>query len=354
MSWQEPEQEPEPEPPPVIITPTPTPSPTPPPTPTPEPEPEPEPPYTGPVNPLTGLPTEEEISNNRPLAIMINNHRGSLPQQGISKADIIYEVLAEGGITRMLALYQDVTDVDTIGSIRSARTYYVDIAQSFDAIYIFAGGSPQAYTALSNRNITRLDGVRGSQTQIFYRDRERQRTMSSEHTMVTTGALITQYLPTYNFRLEHEEGYERALSFIEDGTPEDGATAVDFTVRFGGGSKTTSFEYNSEDNLYYLNQYSSDYRDGNDKTQIAVTNVLILRTSVSGIPGDNAGRLDIKTTGHGTGYFACGGKYIEIDWLRVDNSSQFQYALKDGSELDLGQGKTYVCIISNSVELSFD
>ena len=273
-----------------------------------------------------------------------------MPQVGISKADIIYEVLAEGGITRMLAIFQDVTGAGMIGSIRSSRTYYVDIAQSYDSIYLFAGGSNQAYSALSSRNITRLDGLSGSNSKIFYREPERSRTMRFEHTLVTTSERITQNLPNYDFRFDHAEGYEHALKFIEDGTPENGITAVDFAVKFGGSTKTTSFKYNTEDYLYYLSQYNKDYIDGNDKAQIAVTNILILRTSISGIPGDTAGRLDIRTTGNGSGYYVCGGKHIEINWSRADLTSQFTYTLKDGSPLELGQGKTYICIVSNSAE----
>jgi len=319
-----------------------------------EPSPEPttvtEPEYTGPVDPLTGLPTETDISGNRPLAIMINNHRQAQPQLGVSKADIIYETLAEGGITRMLAIFQDVTDVGVIGSIRSARLYYVDIAQSYDAIFIFAGGSDEAYTALSNRKITRLDGVNGSQTQIFYRDPNRKN-LDFEHQLVTSSDRIAKYFPTYNLKMEHDKGYTHNLSFAKDGTPENGYTAMNFTVKFSSNSKTTSFSYNTEDMLYYLSQYGGDYKDGDDKSQVAVTNVLILQTSISAIPGDTAGRLKIVTKGTGTGYFVCGGRYIEINWSRANDTSQFVYTLKDGTPLVLGQGKTYVCIVSKTVNV---
>ena len=351
---QEPAQ-PSPEPPVVSISP---PSPTPSmtelaaePAPIPESAPAPEPVYSGPVNPLTGLPSVNDMANRRPLAIMINDHRVAQPQLGVSQADIIYETLVEGGITRMLALFMDVSNVGEIGSIRSSRLYYVDIAQSYDAVFIFAGGSPQAYTALSDRNITRLDGVNGKLTDIFYRDKQRLLTMSSEHTMVTTGALITKYLPTYNFRLEHNSGYKTVLSFKEDGTPADGKPALDFAVKFSS-SKNTTFSYIADDKLYYLGQFGSSYRDGNNNAQLAFTNVLILKTSVSGIAGDTAGRLNIRTTGNGSGYFVCGGKYIEINWSRADNSSQFKYTLKDGSDLVLGRGKTYICIIPSDVDVN--
>ena len=91
---------------------------------------------TGPVNPLTGLATDTDISGKRPFAVMINNIRVATPQCGISKADIIFETLAEGGLTRLMAVYQDIEDVGTIGSVRSARPYYIDIAMGFDAIFV--------------------------------------------------------------------------------------------------------------------------------------------------------------------------------------------------------------------------
>ena len=314
---------------------------------------EPDPPYTGPVNPLTGLPVDKDISGKRPFAFVINNHRQAQPQLGVSKADIIYEMMAEGGITRMLAIYQDITDVGVIGSIRSARLYCVDLAQSYDAIFVFAGYSDEAYEALRARKITHLNGVHGPGTEAFYRDSGRQATMSFEHTLVTSDARLTKYCKENELRQELPDNYKRALNFKEDGTPEDGAAATEFDVRFMANSKTTSFKYDAENMLYYLSQYSSPYRDGVDKTQVAVTNVLILKTNISSIPGDTAGRLKITTTGTGSGYYVNGGKYIEIEWSRADNASQYKYTKKDGTELILGQGKTYICITARNLNVDF-
>ena len=93
--------------------------------PAPEPEPVPEPESVGPAgtNPLTGLPMEPEYENDRPVAVMFNNLKAAQPQLGISQADIIYEVSAEGGITRMLGVFQSLEGVGTLGSIRSSRPY---------------------------------------------------------------------------------------------------------------------------------------------------------------------------------------------------------------------------------------
>ena len=95
-------------PPPIAATATPTPT-----------------PYNGPINPLSGMPTDAETAAQRPVSVMLNNLKQALPQLGQSQADIIYEVVAEGGITRMLGVFQSVEDVGMIGSIRSARSYYI-------------------------------------------------------------------------------------------------------------------------------------------------------------------------------------------------------------------------------------
>lgn len=307
-------------------------------------------PYSGPVNPFTGLPVTTDISNNRPYAIMINNISVAQPQLGISKADIIYEILVEGGITRMMAVFQDVSGAGEIGSIRSARPYFVDIALGLDAIYIHAGGSPDAYSELAATDIFHLDGVNGRKQDIFFRDPDRLKKMSSEHTMVTTDELILKYLPTYNVDLEHKAGYACNMTFSDNATPTGNLTATHVTAHFST-SKTTTFSYSDETGLYDISQYKKDYIDGNDNSRIFIKNVLILQTDINVISGDDEGRIEVDLIGSGTGTFFCGGKYESIKWSRAKNSDQFTYTLSDGTPLVFGRGKTYICIISDSGKL---
>ncbi len=119
-------------------------------------------PYDGPVNPLTGEPAETDIVELRPVAVMLNNLKEALPQLGQSRADLIYEVVAEGGITRMLAVYQSVEEMDTIGSIRSARPYYIELALGHDALFIHAGGSDDAYSDLRSWGVDHFDAALGA------------------------------------------------------------------------------------------------------------------------------------------------------------------------------------------------
>ena len=318
-----------------------------------QPEPEPEFPYT---NPLTGEGTETDLSANRPVAIMINNLKKALPQLGVSQADIIYEAPAEGGITRMMAVFQSLEQVGELGSVRSARPYYVEMAAGLDAIFIHAGGSDDAYTAIKNYGVSNIDGVNGPYGgTMFWRDAARRKNAGYEHSLLTSPERITKLLAgsLSKMRQTHKEGYSLPLSFTADGTPADGSPAGIITIRYSN-YKTGVFRYDDQTGTYLAEQYGQPYVDGNNGQQIAVTNVLILTTSVKGVPGDTAGRKSIKLTGTGSGWFACGGKYIPIAWAKDSATAPFRYSTADGQPLELGVGKSYINIVDTDYPVIFE
>lgn len=311
-----------------------------------EPEPVPEPCIPSGTNPLTGEPMEEAYEADRPVAVMFNNLKAAQPQVGISKADVIYEVPAEGGITRMLALYQSLEGVEILGSVRSTRPYYIELALAHDALLVHAGGSPEAYRDISSWNVDNMDGVNGgSDADIFWRDQDRRKTMGYEHSMVTSGEKILEYLAEGHFRRQHQEGFDQALTFAEDGTPAGGTTAEHISLKFSY-YKTGTFDYDAASGAYFVGQYGAPYTDGADGTQVTAVNVLVLETSIYVNAGDSAGRMTAKLTGEGTGTFFCGGRSVPICWSRTDRYSPFLYTLEDGTPLTLGQGKSYICIIN--------
>ena len=312
--------------------------------------PEPEPtPYDGPRNPLTGMPIDERWVNHRPIAVMLNNLTKALPQQGQSQADIIYEAMAEGGITRMLGVYQTVEGVGTIGSVRSSRPYYLELALGHDAVYLHAGGSEDAYAKISAWGVTALDCVRGpyegSQpgSNLFWRDADRRKNNGLEHSVVTTGETILNLFPTYSFRQEHQAGYTYVQAFAEDGTPGGGEPAQVVTVPFSS-YKTGVFRYDAERRGYLVEEYGKPYVDGNTGEQVAVTNVLVLKTKVAQT-GDELGHVTVDLTSGGEGYFACGGAIIPIRWSKPSRDSQFTYTTTGGIPLTLGRGSSYVSIV---------
>ena len=306
-------------------------------------------------HPLTGMPSNEDYSGRRPVAVMLNNLKTALPQQGNGQADIIYELMAEGGITRMLAVYQDPSRLGLIGSVRSARQYYWEIAQGHDAVFIHAGGSPEFYNTKSSKGLFTVDGVNGYYSSkdagMFWRDRDRiaGRHYDFEHSLLTSGEAITDMLSQRELE-EHSDGYVYEMAFTDDGTPSGGSKATTVTVPFSS-YKTGVFRYDVRSGLYLVEEYGEPYIDGNDNSQVSVTNLLVLQTTY--VVQDDAGRVKVDLSS-GSGWFACGGKMVPITWEKGSADNQLRYFLEDGSALTLGRGKSYVCVIPSSRSVSVE
>lgn len=323
--------------------------------PAPEPEPIPEPVGPAGINPLTGLPMEPEYEQNRPVAVMLNNLKKAQPQLGVSMADIIYEVPAEGGITRMLGVYQTLDGVGNLGSIRSARPYYIELAMGHDALYVHAGGSPEAYQDLKSWKVDYIDGVNGSASQsaVFWRDPERKKNKGYEHSLLASGETIQSFWDNSKYPKTHQDDYSYPQTFTDD--PLTGGTAAEHIKLYYTSYKTGMFDYDAETGKYLVSQYQAPYVDGNTGEQVGVTNLLILETSISAISGDTAGRLKVRTTGEGEGTLYRSGQCIPIHWSRSNRDVPFSYTTSDGQPLALGRGNSYVCLInpgSSRVELS--
>ncbi len=307
-------------------------------------------PYT---NPLTGEGMDEDIRGQRPWAIMINNLDKALPQCGISQAEIIYEVPAEGGVTRMMAIFTDISDVDPIGSMRSIRPYYADIGLSYDAIIVHAGGSEGSYSEMYSYDMDHLDGVLGSYAdKTFYRDKARMQ-YGYEHSLFTTGEKLIEAAKGEGFSLEHSDSkYDYRLSFSENAAKQCKEDAEYVKIKFNG-YKSTSFTYDPDTDLYTAYEYGNNYIDGNSGDNMTFKNIIVLTTKISVI--DSVGRLAVTLTGSGEGYFITGGKRTEITWQRDSNDAPFSYFLEDGTKLNLGIGTTYIGIMDDySATIAFE
>lgn len=153
-------------------------------------------------SPLTGLYIDEDAANRRPVAVMINNIKVALPQSGISKADLIYETLAEGEITRLVAVFQEL-EAEKIGPVRSIRDYYFNISFDHDAIIIHHGGSPQAFEAIRTLRPSNLNTLSGLESIVTWRDPERRRQRGMlEHSLYTSGEKILAGWNSVKYRIE--------------------------------------------------------------------------------------------------------------------------------------------------------
>ena len=321
-----------------------------------EPEPEPEPVYPY-INPLTGEGLHEDISGKRPIAVMFNNLRKALPQIGVAQADVIYEIIAEGGITRMMGLYQDLEGVGDLGSIRSARDYYVSLALGHDAIYIHAGGSPQAYETLGSWGVTHIDFVNGPYGNMCWRDPDRRKNAGLEHSLLTSSEKVLEQMPS-RFRLDHEEGFTVPWAFAGE-TARIGQPASKMTVPYSK-YKTGYFAYDTDKKQYFISQSLDgsdpiDYVDGQTGEAVGVNNVLVLFTDVGLVKGDAAGRMSVRTTGTGDGLLLRDGVLQEITWQRDKRTDCLRFLDRaSGQDTPLAFGPSYINIVGTSAQVTWE
>jgi len=335
-----------------------TPSPTPTPTPTATPTPKPTDPNAGKViSSLTGLYIDKEAAARRPAAVVINNAPLALPQSGISQADIYYEVLSEGGITRIISIFQDF-DSEKIGPVRSARHYFLYFALDHDAVFVHHGGSQvanaNAYSAISKLGVNNLDGMRLDGI-LFKRDPERYAVpRMREHSSYISAQNILQGIKDFDYRAEKSEDHVEPYLFYEKPTsPKGGLIAEKITVPFSY-SQQSVFEYDKKRGLYMRSQNGSLHIDEETGGQLSVTNVIIQNASIYTISGDDAGRQDAVLIGSGDGYLATNGTAVPITWSKADAYSPTQWYGSDGKQLTINKGKTWICVFQKSGSVEFE
>jgi len=303
------------------------------------------------TNPLTGEGMNEDISRSRPVAVMINNIIKAQPQRGVSNADVIFEIPAEGGVTRMLAIFQELEGIESIGSIRSLRSYYLQVVQGYDAILVHAGGSEEAYTDLKTTGWDHIDGVMGNyHVDPFYRDKTRMAN-GTEHSLFAVGDKILESIEDSGYDTRHQSGFTYGYSFSEDAGSQCKSKAEYAKVIFNSG-KNTSFVYDNKTGLYTGYQFGERYQDDGE-TDMTFKNVVLLSAGMNVY--DGVGRLSVDFDKGGTGYFICDGKSVEIDWVKSADDAPFELTLKNGTPLELGIGKSYIGIFDkNAGSVTFE
>lgn len=313
----------------------------------PEEEKEPEVDLTGlAVNPLTGLYIDEDAAARRTVSVVINNLPKALPQSGIGQADIYYEVLAEGGITRMVVLFQDF-DAEKIGPVRSARDYFTYFALDNDAIFVHHGGSPTGYAAIRNRGIADIDGMSCG---AFWRDKDRvNKPGMYEHSSYIDAEGILESAGNYGLRMTREG--EPMFTFSEEERTPIGDDVTALTLKYSG-DQISRFEYDAEEGVYYRYQNGSAHIDDLTGETISVKNVIVQYANTYVIAGDDAGRREVELVGSGTGYYYTNGKYENITWTKTAYNSPTKWYGADGKELKLNKGKTFICVYPSGFEVA--
>ena len=296
-------------------------------------------------HPITGEPLSEPMTT-RPVAVVINNINHAQPLHGIGAADLLCEIMAEGGggITRLLAVFTDLENAGKIGSVRSARTYLIDLARAFDAPIVHCGYSDYAQQEIWRTKYPSFNQFFYGDS--FYRDQARLNAgYSKEHTLFTDGERLLKGLTENNFDLVNEEGTDFGMEFTEEQSLE-GQPANEIAFHFyRDAGKQTVLTYDAGTDAYIGTQVWSNksvkFADANTKEDVPFRNVLLLyaRTSTDGY------RFFADLVGEGDGYYAYGGQIVPIKWHRESETEPFCYTLADGTLLSMAVGKTYMAII---------
>ena len=301
-------------------------------------------------NPLNGTLLEEPYTG-RIVAVVINNLKDALPHHGVSGADIFYEAETEGGITRCLAVYSDLSQVESIGPVRSVRTFFNSLALSYDAPVIHCGGSVRGRNGYSDRdgnkieNWEHVDQVYNGD--YFFRDQQRYSSgYNWEHTLFTTGAQLLDAMEDKGYATDAQQDF--GLNFSERAEL-TGETANKMVVHFDG-SKTTTFTYDEATGLYGTEQYGSVYVDANTGNQMTFKNVMVLYTDQSFRHDGEYSRSYYELIGEGEGVLAMGGQLVKIKWSREALDEPFVYTLENGAPIIFGVGKTYIAIAGTESE----
>ena len=313
-------------------------------------------------DPLTGEYTLDfSAENKRPVAVMINNIKVSLPQKGLSEAGIIYEADAEAGITRILAVFSDVNKIPTLGSLRSARKYYLSLANSHNAIFCHFGGEGDALNYIKENNLNTLNFLALSSTRdpennpnsTTYRDPERVGKIPYEHTAFTSGHRLKRAIE-YK-KVKTDAVINDAYKFGDNSKVMANGNSAD-KIKFGFSSYNSNvvFDYNEITGKYEKEHFNQKHIDANTGEPLCFENVIILNAKFSLMyPGTKYKYQNVDLSS-GTGYYANGGKIIPISWSKGGMNNEMKYTTTDGKELIVSPGKTYVGIIDIDRSVTYE
>lgn len=294
-------------------------------------------------NPLTGEGLDAPLER-RFVSISIGNTYDAMPTYGLSQADIVFEMYVNHLITRLLALYTDPSEVPAIGSIRSHRYHFTDIALAYDTIAAHAGGSNVVIRDADRSGVDHMNIDTSDATSYSFRDRARNASgYPWEHCLFARGEGLYAAAENRGFRTDLDPEKDFGLTFGQGQVLSEGQAAgnVTLTFRLGGSSKDSSFTFNPETGLYEFTQYKTPMTDGNTGSTVAFRNVIIVLAETW---SDKDAYQVSNLVGQGEGFFACDGFMIPILWNRESETSVFRFTLSDGTPLPMGVGNSYIAV----------
>lgn len=289
------------------------------------------------ASPLSGVLVSAADAARPVTGIMIENSGDARPQSGLKEADVVFEAIAEGGITRFLALFQ-AQQPDYIGPVRSARPYYVEWAAAFDAGYAHAGGSPDGIARISQLGVKDINAFAYGAS-VFYRTDDR----FSPHNLYTTFVGLD--------KVNSDNGYTSSTfaPWNRKGDVAQTALANKIDVVISSSFYNVHYDYDVGTNSYLRNEGGATHLDEKSGKQLAPKNVLVMVMN-----NHISGQYNVyETTGSGTFVAFQDGVASEGTWSRAGANDQYVFKDKYGFDFLFNRGQTWVSIIDTRPDVSW-
>lgn len=282
----------------------------------------------------------------RPIAVMIDNHKAALPQGGLNNAYMVYEMIVEGGESRLMALFKG-QDLEKIGPVRSSRHYFLDYALENDAIYVHFGWSPQAESDISSLGVNNINGIFESEKS-FWRVKDK----SAPHNVATSTKDILEIAERKGYKTT--SATKSVLNYVTDEVVlNEGQKADTVTIPYSD-SNVVKYEYNEETKRYQRYSRGIEETDWSTNEKVTTKNIIITfarNTTLN--DGENKGRQTLYNVGTLDGYYITNGRAIKIKCEKSSRSAQTVYKDLEGNEINVNDGNTYVqiCPINSKVNI---
>jgi len=277
-------------------------------------------------------------SKTRPIAIMVDNESGAWPQAGLQDAYLSYEIIVEGGISRILAIYKD-QDTSKIGPVRSARHYFLDYAIENDAIFTHFGFSPQAEADIKRFAVNNISGTQADGS-AFARDTRIKgwQNVFTSISSLTTKAKAKKYRITSDVDTLLNYSVEEVDLSSAVGAKAANTIRIDYSTSYYVG-----YEYDAVSKSYKRYMKGNPHVDRVTGAQLTYKNIIVYDVKNYALnDGSGKGRQGINNIGSGDGYYITDGYAIPIKWEKISRTSRTTYKDLAGNEIKVNDGNTFI------------
>lgn len=291
---------------------------------------------------LSGLAVAPEVNQRPVVGVMIENSQTARPQAGLSDAGVVFEAIAEGGITRFLALFQDKQPTN-IGPVRSARPYYVQWNEGFRAAYVHVGGSPAALQDIKNWNVQDINQFYNAGA--FHRVSDKP----SPHNLYSNVADLAT--------LAGQKGYKSEFSGFtrKDASPAKQPSATSINLNISSALYNVQYSYDGTTNTYARAEGGAPHIDSNTGKQLAPSVVVAMVVPMS--PGEKTSQggsySDYNPIGSGTAYIFQDGAVTIGNWTKAANTSQISFTDANGAVVKLNPGQTWISAVTANAKVTY-